>query len=94
MNWGFSESSQVPEPAAPLNPAARGTLLSPRQLGWFSATLAGKASREDAEAAVVPKVDTPRLAGFLRAACQVRAQTRPARSPAVRAVCSGPLLAF
>ncbi|XP_016016426.2 WD repeat-containing protein 60 isoform X2 [Rousettus aegyptiacus] len=39
--------------------------------GEGAAVSGGKASREDAEAAVVPKVDTPRLAGFLRAACQV-----------------------
>lgn len=39
--------------------------------GEGAAVSGGKASREDAEAAVVPKVDTPRLAGFLRAACQI-----------------------
>lgn len=66
-------------PATPPSPAARSPSLSTRQPGWFPVTLPGKESREGADAAVPPTVDTARLAGFLRAACQVRVKTCPAR---------------
>ncbi|ELK19037.1 WD repeat-containing protein 60 [Pteropus alecto] len=39
--------------------------------GEGPAVSGGREDREDTDAAVVPKVDTPRLSSFLRAACQV-----------------------